>query len=77
MGPKGRRCPSAKPRASSCAQLTNGLASATIWSASSSVMKLWKTKARGFQDTGSTLFVEVVGVARQENVRTPCEQRGT
>lgn len=40
-------------------------------------MKLWKTKARGFQDTGSTLFVEVVGVARQENVRTPCEQRGT
>lgn len=35
--------------------LTKGFASFTMWSASSSVMKLWKTKARGRHDTGSTL----------------------
>lgn len=34
---------------------TKGLARDTMWSASSSVMKLWNTKARGFQETGSTL----------------------
>lgn len=44
-------------------ELTNGLARATMWSASASVMKLWKTKARGRHDTGSTLALHGLGRA--------------